>query len=121
MVVVGGPMDHGEIIMAANILKQSGVKWIFSGGENNYYKDEMKIIILIGFFGSSIIVFYHRVIAQIDAIAQVKDFIDLAINLGGFGLFVWYLIQKEKRQDRRMEKKDDEIKRLYEKLADRKK
>ena len=79
----------------------------------------MKFIILIALFGSSLIVSYHWVLVQIDAISQVKDFIDLAINLGGFGLFVWYLIHKEKRQDRRMEKKDEEIKRLWEKLSDK--
>ncbi len=103
--------------MGKTILNQSGA-WINLDWID--YKDEMKIIILLGLFGSSLIVFYHRVIGQIDAISEVKDFLDLAINLGGFGIFVWYLIQKEKRQDRRMEKKEEEIKRLWEKLADKK-
>lgn len=79
-----------------------------------------KLTILIwSFAGSTLIVVYHWVIGQVDAFSQLKDFIDLAVNLGGFGLFVWYLIQKEKRQDRRMDKKDEEIKRLWEKLSDK--
>ena len=77
------------------------------------------MIYVIGVLGSVLLIVYHTVLLQISTVAEVKDFIDLVVNLGGFGLFVWYLIHKEKRQDRRMEQKDLEITRLWEKLTDK--
>lgn len=63
-----------------------------------------------------LVILYRWMFAQIETLAELKEWVDTGLGITMACWFIWYLMQKEKLHNRRLEKKDEEIKKLYERL-----
>ncbi len=80
-----------------------------------------KMGLLLTLIATVAILGYHWALAQVETMGDLKDWLDAGIGLSISWFFIWYLIQKEKVHTKRLKEKDDEIKRLNDKITNNKK
>lgn len=70
----------------------------------------------MGIIFTILVVIYHWVLSQVTSLVELKDFFDTGLTVAVLWFFINYLIKKEKAHSDRLQKKDEEIMRLNEKL-----